>query len=461
MTDVDVLVAGAGAAGLAAALAAAESGADVVLVDASESYPAGSNTAMSTSMIPAAGSRWQRAAGIDDTPERFRADISRKTGGWADPTVTSTLTEVAPQLVGWLNDHCGVPLELATDFDYPGHSRQRCHTVSDRSGQTLLRHLRNAAARVDDITFSAPLRLADVISEGDRVSGAVLTNPDGQRDEVSAGHVVLATGGFGADPELVRTHLPEISGGLYHGGDGCTGDAVRIGERLGADLAGLDAYQGHGSVATPHNILLTWATVMHGAVLLNASGVRFGDETTGYSEFGVKVVGQPGGVGWMIFDRRVHDACLSFADFVDLIDGGAVRWTDDVTGVAGMIGAPEERVADTLAGARDAAAGKSTDPFDRTRWEAPLEPPYAVVKVTGALFHTQGGLAVDRNARVLRDGSPIPGLYAAGGAAVGMSGSGAGGYLAGNGLLAALGLGYLAGRDAGAHPVTSPPETRR
>lgn len=460
MTDVDVLVAGAGAAGLATALAAAESGAEVVLVDAGESYPAGSNTAMSTSMIPAAGSRWQQEAGIDDSAERFRSDVRRKTKGLADPTVTTALTEVAPQLVGWLHDHCGVPLELATDFDYPGHSRQRCHTVRDRSGRTLLRHLSTAVTRSGTITFSAPLRLEQVLTDGGRAAGAVLTTPDGHRDDVTAGSVVLATGGFGADPELVRTHLPEIAGGLYHGGDGCRGDAVRIGERLGADLAGLDAYQGHGSVATPHNVLLTWATVMHGAMLLNAAGERFGDETTGYSEFGLKVVGQPGQVAWMVFDRRIHDACLPFADFGDLIDSGAVRWADGTADVAAVVGAPEQRVAATLAAARAAATGVDTDPFGRTWWEEPLRPPYAVVKVTGALFHTQGGLAVDENARVLRGGVPIPGLYAAGGAAVGMSGSGADGYLAGNGLLAALGLGYLAGRHAGGarHDSEAPTE---
>jgi fumarate reductase flavoprotein subunit len=460
VSDVDVLVAGAGAAGLGTALAAAEAGGEVVLIDASESYPAGSNTAMSTSMIPAGGSRWQRMAGIDDSPERFRADVLGKTKGAADPIVTTALTDVAPELVAWLHDRCGVPLELVTDFDYPGHSRHRCHAVPDRSGRTLLKHLRSAVAASEAITFSHPLRLARVVTDGDRVTGAVLETPDGNRDEVAARHVVLATGGFGADPDLVRRHLPDIAGGLYHGGDGCRGDAIRIGEQLGADRAGLDAYQGHGSVATPHGVLLTWATVMHGAVLLNRTGERFDDETTGYSEFGAKVVAQPGQVGWMVFDQRIHDACRPFADFRDLVEYGAIRWADDAAAVAAITGAPPGAVAHTLATARAAATGEQPDPFGRTHWERPLEPPYAVVKVTGALFHTQGGLAVDEHARVIRRGVPIPGLYAAGGAAVGMSGHGAAGYLAGNGLLAALGLGYLAGQHAGGH-YDEPIDVRR
>ncbi|MQA88311.1 MAG: FAD-binding protein [Streptosporangiales bacterium] len=456
MSDVDVLVAGAGAAGLAAALAAAEAGSEVALIDASQTYPAGSNTAMSTSMIPAAGSRWQQSAGIDDSPERFRDDIRRKTAGHADRTVTRALTDVAPELVAWLHDHCGVTLELVTDFDYPGHSRRRCHAVPDRSGRTLHTRLRSCVARTDAIAFSSPMRLEQVVSHGDRVTGAVLTTPDGRRDEVAAGHIVLAIGGFGADPTLVRTHLPEIADGLYHGGDGNQGDALRVGEQVSADVAGLDAYQGHGSVATPHGVLLTWATVMHGAVLLNSAGERFGDETTGYSEFGANVIAQPGRIAWMVFDRRIHDACLPFADFRDLIGCGAVRWADGVDELATVIGAPREPLARSLAAAHDASEGRSPDRYGRTRWEAPLRPPYAAVKVTGALFHTQGGLAVDPNARVLRRGVPVPGLYAAGGAAVGMSGRGADGYLAGNGLLAALGLGYLAGRHAGRRPASSP-----
>src|SRR5690606_19876735 len=149
--------------------------------------------------------------------------------------------------------------------------------------------------------------------------------------------------------------------------------------------------------------------------LLNSARERFGDETTGYSEFGAKVVAQPGGVGWTAFDRRIHAACLPLAHFRDLVDYGRIRWGDAVAAVAAIIGAPPDRVAATLAEAEAAATGRAAAPFGRTsHWEKPLEPPYAVVKVTGALFHTQGGLVVDGHARVLRRGVPIPGLYAAG-----------------------------------------------
>jgi fumarate reductase flavoprotein subunit len=444
--DIDVVVAGAGAAGLAAALAASDGGRSVLVAEAHATFRQGSNTSMSTGMVPAGGSRWQHEAGIDDSPELFLEDILRKTSGKADERLAAALTHVAPRLVEWLADRCGVPLGLVTDFSYPGHSRDRCHAVPDRAGRTLHRHLLDELDRRSDVTLVTPLRLVDVEVVDHRAAVAVLERPDGDVERVSTDAVVLATNGYGANRELVAAHIPEIADGLYHGGDGSHGDALMIGARLGADTGFLDAYQGHGSVAVPHGILLTWATVMHGAVLVNAEGQRFGDETVGYSEFGARVTAQPGRTAWMVFDQRIDQACRSFADYQDILAADAIRWADDVDGVAELTGAPAEALERTLSAAVATAEGSAQDAFGRTRWEAPLEPPYAVVRVTGALFHTQGGLLVDEHARVLRDRQPIPGLYAAGGAAAGISGHGAAGYLAGNGLLSALGLGYLSGQ---------------
>lgn len=447
--DVDVIVAGAGAAGCAAALTAAQAGREVLIIDKNPHHAVSSNTAMSTAMIPAGGSRWQTAAGIDDSPARFYADIMRKTGNTADPVLARALTDAAPELVEWLADSCDVPLELVTDFPYPGHSATRCHAVPDRAGVSLLGSLLRAVDRDPRITLAVPMRLDGLVTDHDgRPRGAVLATPDGQTEQIAAGAVILATAGFAGDPELVRRHLPGIAGAIHHGGEGSTGDALRIGARLGADTAYLDAYQGHGSLAVPHRVLLTWATVMHGGVLLNSEGDRFGDETVGYSEFGPRVHSQPGNHAWMIYDDRIHQAVLPFRDYQDCLKSGAVRRCADTAELSTLIGAPVDRLTATLAAASQAAHGSAPDTFGRVHWPQPLTPPYAAVKVAGALFHTQGGLRVDGCGRVLRQGSPIPGLYAAGGAAHGISGHGASGYLAGNGLLPALGLGRLAARAA-------------
>ena len=447
----DVVVAGAGGAGLAAALAAAERGLTVVLLEARETFREDSNTAMSTSMVPAAGTRQQEAAGIDDDPELFLGDVMRKTGSAADEVVAAALVNTSAQLVHWFEDSWSISLGLVTDFNYAGHSRHRCHSVPDRAGSTLHGHLLSAVGRLDDIVLVCPARLAQVTNDGaGGVSGATIERPSGERERVGTRTVILATNGYGASPDLVRQHCPEIAAGLYFGGEGSTGDALAMGEAFAADTAYLDAYQGHGSVAHPHGVLLTWATVIHGAFLVNRNGERFADESPGYSELARPVLEQPGGEAWMVYDERVDQLCLPFADYQRCLEAGAVQEASGVEQLADLIGAPTAAVQVTLercaASARDGAA----DEFGRTDWAEPLSPPYRAVRVTGALFHTQGGLRVDGHARALRQGEPIPGLYAAGGAATGISGHGAAGYLAGNGLLSALGLGYLAGRHASA-----------
>lgn len=445
MRAADLVVAGAGG-GLAGALRAAELGLRVLVVEANADFRRANNTSMTTGMIPGAGTRWQAAAGIDDSPEWFLADVMAKTRGQADPRLARALTQVSGDLVTWLADGPGVPLTLETDFNYPGHAVHRCHTVPGRTGAVIVDHLADRAAAAAGIELLVPARLEDVRADGDgAVTAAVIRTPDGDRADVPCGAVLLATSGFGAAAELVAEHLPTIAGATYHGSREARGDALRIGRGLGAASAFMDAYQGHAALSPVSGTLVGWAAIMHGAVMVNARGVRFDDETRGYSEYAESLAAQPGMDGWIVLDRRIHDACQSFPGFRATAEAGALTWRDDPAALAAAIGVEPAALTATITAAEAAACGERADPAGRSDWEAPLEPPYAAVRVTPALFHTQGGLVVDEHARVLRgNGSPISGLYAAGGAAMGISGHGARGYLAGNGLLPALGLAYLA-----------------
>ncbi|KHL11982.1 UNVERIFIED_CONTAM: fumarate reductase, partial [Mumia flava] len=227
------------------ALRAASLGLSVLVVERNEHFARGNNTAMSTAMVPGAGSRWQREAGIDDSPARFVGDVEAKTHGEADLRLATALADVSARLVEWLADDAGLPLSLVTDFDYPGHSRMRCHTVPGRSGQAMLGDLVRAVRASDLIDVMTPARLVDVVVDEDGgVREVVVDTPHGE-ERIPTRAVLLATNGFGADPDLVAQHLPEIAGATYHGSEGSTGDALRIGERLGAATAYLDAYQGH------------------------------------------------------------------------------------------------------------------------------------------------------------------------------------------------------------------------
>lgn len=449
----DLVVAGAGG-GLAGAIRAAELGLRVLVVEASPHFARGNNTSMSTAMVPGAGSRWQRAAGIEDSPATFVADMMAKTKGGADPVLADALAGVSSRLVTWLADSVGLPIELAVEFPYPGHSQLRCHTIPRRRGDLLLEGLLTRAEALPNLDLLVPARLIDVEMSDKAVTGAVLEYPDGSTETVPARAVLLATNGYGAAPELVRAHIPEMAGATYHGSAESRGDALRIGAAHGADTAFLDAYQGHGALSTPHATLTGWATIMHGGVLVNANGRRFGDETRGYSEFGHEVVAQPGGTAVLVLDQRIHDACLVFGDFRQTVEAGALRWAEDAKGLAAEFGLDPDALTATLNDVHVLANGGGTDEWGRSYWEQPLGRPLAGVRVTGALFHTQGGLRVDAHARVRRrDGSAIAGLYASGGAAMGISGHGAAGYLAGNGLLPALGLAFLAAEDVAASAI--------
>jgi fumarate reductase flavoprotein subunit len=444
----DLVVAGAGG-GLVAALRAAQLGLDVLVVEASEHYRQGNNTSMSTAMIPGAGSRWQREAGIEDSPELFLADVRKKTRGQADEALALALGTVSARLVEWLADDLDLPLQLVTDFHYPGHSVDRCHTVEGRHGSVLLRHLVGKVRESDRITMLVPARLIDVELEGPSGCTAVIEEADGTTIRVDTGAVLLATNGYGADRGMVQTHLPEIAAAVYHGSEASRGDALRIGGHLGAESAFLDAYQGHAALAKRGATLVGWSTIMRGGMMVNLSGQRFGDETTGYSEYAAQLAAQDGAEGWLVFDKRIHDDSLVFTDFQQTVESGALVWGETLTELAAAMAVDAEVLQEEADGLAAVSTGNGSDRFGRTSVEAALSPPFVAVRVVPALFHTQGGLVVDGHARVLRpDRTPIPGLYASGGAAEGISGHGAAGYLAGNGLLPALGLAFLAAEHA-------------
>ena len=443
-----VVVVGAGAAGLMAALAAQAAGAEVLVVER-DHLPRGS-TALSAGLIPAAGTRWQRAQGIADSAEQFAADVMAKAGGAPDAaTVAMVTAEVGPALE-WLADAHGLDFSVIADFRYPGHSAFRMHGLPIRSGAELIDTLRAAAERAG-ITLLCDARVSALAAtpEG-RITGVQVCRPDGSTEAIGCGALVLACNGYGGDPALVAEHIPELAQALYFGHPGNQGDAVRWGQQLGAALRHLGGHQGHGSVAHPIGILITWATITEGGFQINTRGERFHNEAVGYSEAAAPVLRQPGGVAWTVFDRRIAGIARQFADFQQAEAAGVILTADDLPSLAARMQVPVAALQASFAAVAALKAAGGQDAFGRDFTGVPtLVPPFAAVRVTGALFHTQGGLVVDAQARVLRtDGSAFANLLAAGGAACGVSGPQAKGYLSGNGLLTAVALGRRAGLTA-------------
>ena len=446
--DVDVLVVGAGACGLAAAIATHDAGASVAIIEKLDRP--GGNSSLSTGSVPAAGTRFQRDAGIEDSPERFIADLVR-TGGPTDcPQLLRRLAETSAATVEWLVDSVGARMALVTAYKHVGHSVPRLHAPVSRRGQDLVDDLLSAVEK-----RSIPLAVGNgaralVSDANDGVIGADIETTNGERQRILARKVVLAVNGFAGNRDLVARFCPEISGAQYFGARGSTGEAVLWGEQLGAALGNIGAYQGYAAVSDPHGSLLSWTTIEKGGIIVNGAGQRFGDESAGYSGYTPNVMAQ-GGPCFAIFDQKIFDIAALEEEFVELANYGGIKKASTAAELAKMYSLDPVALTATVEIFNKAARGQPPDVFGRREFAlAPLTGALYICRVVPALFHTQGGLMVDNDGRVLRpNGRPIANLFAGGGAAAGLSGrSGAAGYASGNGLLSAIGLGRLAGLAA-------------
>jgi fumarate reductase flavoprotein subunit len=198
--------------------------------------------------------------------------------------------------------------------------------------------------------------------------------------------------------------------------------------------------------------------MMEGGIQINKDGARFSNEHSGYSEQAVSVLEQAGQIAFNIFDERLVGLGRGFDDFNKAEDSGAIIKAKNINDLAHKLGVDLSSLDKTLTDCARYAAGNGTDLFGRD-FDASklLKPPYYAVKVTGALFHTQGGLTINHSAQICRpSGSKFDNIFACGGAACGISGPDVSGYLSGNGLLTALSLGEIAGRSAG--KITSIPD---
>ncbi|MCR9175229.1 MAG: FAD-dependent oxidoreductase [Alphaproteobacteria bacterium] len=440
--ETEFLVIGAGGCGLAAAIAAHDAGLSVAIVEKRDRP--GGNSALSTGSIPGAGSKYQRAAGIADSPEHLIADLLAVAGPHDADGLTRLMAEQSAPLVEWLIDDLGARMELVTAYKHVGHSLPRLHAPRSRRGQDLVDDLLRFVAE-RDIPIAVSQEVQGLIVEDGAVLGAVIGG-----DRIRAAKTLLATNGFAGNRDMVARWCPEIAEAEYFGALGSTGEAIAWGESLGAGLGNMAAYQGYAAVAYPQGSLLSWTTIEKGGVLVGQDGRRFGNEDSGYSGYAPEVMRQ-GPFAYAIYDTRIHEIAAQEEEYAEMAEMGAVRWSDDPQTLGDPFDIPGYALAETLDAYNTAAGGTGADPFGRRKFElAPLRPPYAIVRVKPGLFHTQGGLAVDTHARVITaDGTPIPNLFAGGGAAVGISGrTGAGGYASGNGLLTALGLGQIAGLRA-------------
>jgi fumarate reductase flavoprotein subunit len=426
-----VAIVGGGACGLVAALTLNELGIECIVLER-DALPQGS-TALSSGFIPAPCTLAQARAGITDSIEAFISDIQSKAKNSASEYLVSAYARAIGPAINFLEQQHGFEWQVLTSFLYPSHSNYRMHTLASKTGEGLMQQL-SKAVEASGITVLCNAKVNTIWNSDSKITGISFTRPDGTEEHLNCSALLLACNGFGGNAEMVKQYIPEIANAQFGGHIGNDGSAIAWAKSLDLALQDMNAYQGHGSWATPHGALISWALMMEGGIQVNTHGERFHDETQGYSEAAVHVLAQPKSIAWNIFDEKLYQLGRTFPDFVAAEKMGAIKKFDGLKELSDAIGCKPQALEKSCLQPK----------FNRN-----LAAPFYAVKVTGALFHTQGGIKIDNQCRVIRNnGIAMLNLLAAGGAASGVSGNAVWGYLSGNGLLSAVAGGYIAAHTA-------------
>jgi len=437
----DIVVIGAGGCGLAAALAAAEQGVSVTVLEKTDKP--GGGTAYSSRSLRAAGTRFQRAEGIEDEPGRYAQEILRRNQGQSDRDLTKRLAAESSKLVEWLADIAGIDFHIRR-YAF-GHGVDRSHTW--KADRTIIDFMMDAVTRHPKIRLRFSTPVVRLIIEPDGSVSGVMT----EREKIPARKVILATGGFAASRELLEKYIPKAADIPFPGHFGSTGDGLRMAREAGAVLENMGAFQPFPTFIASHNLEVPTNFAMSGAILVDRQGSRFANESHFPGGLGAKMLELPGKQAFEVFDERIYKELEM--GLARVVTAGLVKKAGDARTLARELGIDPMGLEKTIRNYNDHVGGQ--DKFGRSI-SAPLAPPLYGVKVWVAMFHTQGGLKINTDAQALRvDGSIIPNLYAGGGVATGVSGFGPEGYLPGNGQLASLGLGRIAGRHAAVSLVQS------
>ncbi len=440
--DTDVAVVGGGGAGISAAIAAAQEGKNVILIE-KVGYLGGA-TMMSGGLIPAVGTKQQIEAGIDDSVEWFVRDIMRPSNYSVRKDLVYTVAQQAKPTIEWMED-LGVKFSIVTSSLYYGQSNYRMH-LAEGKGKGMTEAMVSALESMDNITvlLNTP-GTGLATNDAGEVTGVYAENSEDGRLFIAAENTILATSGFGANKEMVEKYMPEVKDAFPMVAPGATGDGILWGQALGADIAKMGAYQGHAFYSEAFGGSIDQSIMTRGGIYVNADGVRFTNEYGGYSELSPHVLAQPGHYAYIILNE---ENAANTANFEAYKEKGIVFSAETPEALAELIGVDKDALAKTIADYKTSIA-KGEDEFNRTKLPQNFEGPYHAIKVTADLRHTQGGLVTDIAGHVLTaDKDIIKGLYAAGGVTEGFSSAGGAAYMSGNGLLQAIIFGRIAGQNA-------------
>ncbi len=499
----DVVVIGAGGAGMISAIEAADAGKSVIVVESQAM--AGGNSVRATGGMNAAKTEYQDSnefgedAGVEktlksaeenysdnetiaalaatvreqyeayktnpegyfDSVELYELDTLVGGSGLNDPELVKTLCEDSEDAIDWL-DQNGVTLHNVAQFG--GASVKRIHRPVDDEGKTLSvgsymipileKDLEDRGVQVLYSTTAEKILMED----GD-AAGIEATAKDGSKVTVHAKAVVIAAGGFGANNDMVSKYNENLKGYISTNAPGIQGQGITMGEEVGAATVDMEQIQLHPTVHVAEDgsaNLITEGLRGDGAILVNKEGKRFYDEVSTRDKVSAAENEQTDGVVWLIVDQKMYDASKVIQGYDSkgwMVSGSSAEE------LAEQMGVDAATLSETITKWNECVANKSDEEFGRTSFAEPLEDTLYALTVQPGVHHTMGGLKINTETEVLtEDGSAIPGLYAAGEVTGGVHGSN---RLGGNAVADFTVFGRIAGQQAAAYVDGSSAESSK
>ena len=433
--EADLIVVGAGGAGLTAALAAAQSGPELRIVLLEKNAVPGGNTLLAGGGINAAASAVQQKAGVEDGFEEMLSD-SLAVSGAQEGGLLETLAGDSAAVIDWLAE-AGMPLEQLAQL--PGSSAERAHLPENGEpvGKFLIDGLTGAVRRAG-VEILCGTRASELLTDEEgRISGVIAESP-GVRHLYTGGAVILATGGFAANDKLCGSYHTLLRGLDTVSSAAAQGDGIAMAQELGAATADMAEIVIEPTVHRGSGLIVPRALREGGALLVNRSGERFADELADDAKLSEALLAQPGRCGWLIFGEGLLHLLPSALEERVLSGAGPEK-------LSRAAGLPAETLEETISD-RNAELPEAADEDGNEPHPARLEGELYALEVAPGVKTTLGGLAITPEAEVLgAAGEPIPGLYAAGEVTGGVHGAAA---LPGNELTGLLVFGRRAGQNA-------------
>ncbi len=407
--DTDVVVVGAGGAGMTAAIELKSAGVNVIIV---EKMPmVGGNTVRSSGGMNAAETKVQKSLEVEDSVETFIEDTMAGGHNLNNRELVTVLAENSSDAVDWL-ESIGAPLpELSFSG---GATNKRIHRPAGGGdvGTYLVEHF---TANLEKLGVEVMLNTeaTELITNEGAVTG-IKAESANVNYTINAKAVVLATGGFGANEEMYTEYKPELKGYVTTNAPGATGDGIRMAEAVGAKLVDMEQIQIHPTVEQTTSILVTESVRGGGAILVNQSGKRFTDELLTRDIVSAAINKQEGSYAYIIFDQYLRDNLAAVEKYVE---GGITVQGNTIEELAARIDVEPAVLSETLKVWNTAVAEKKDGEFGReTGMENDItKGPFYAIKIAPGVHHTMGGVEINTDAEVINtDGEAIQGLFAAG-----------------------------------------------